>query len=276
MIIRRTQFAFSLVELSIVLVILGLLTGGILGGQSLIRAAELRAVSTEYSRYATAVSAFRDKYFALPGDMSNATAFWGSAHGTAVTCGTTTTNDQRTCNGNGNGLIDLYDGSYAMSNEYFRFWQHLSNAGMIEGNFSGIEGSLGNVAHGVGGLNVPRSKLSRAVWYVRDLGTRSGHSELFDGAYGNGFMFGGQSTVGQPGLFGEHVLKPEEAWNIDTKNDDGMPATGRILPSIRAGCTMYPNGSAMTTDAAGAAATNATYALVSSVNVCTLIFRQVM
>lgn len=55
---------FSLVELSIVLVILGLLTGGILAGQSLIRAAELRAVSTEYSRYATAVQSFRDKYFA--------------------------------------------------------------------------------------------------------------------------------------------------------------------------------------------------------------------
>lgn len=59
--------AFSLVELSIVLVILGLLTGGILAGQSLIRAAELRAVSTEYSRYITATQSFRDKYFAVPG-----------------------------------------------------------------------------------------------------------------------------------------------------------------------------------------------------------------
>ena len=67
--------AFSLVELSIVLVILGLLVGGVLSGQSLIRAAELRSVTTEYSRYTTAISSFRDKYFALPGDMSNATSF---------------------------------------------------------------------------------------------------------------------------------------------------------------------------------------------------------
>ncbi|PZP83692.1 MAG: type II secretion system protein, partial [Azospirillum brasilense] len=55
---------FSLVELSIVLVILGLLTGGILGGQSLIRAAELRTISTDANRYITAAQTFRDKYFA--------------------------------------------------------------------------------------------------------------------------------------------------------------------------------------------------------------------
>jgi len=76
---RPTSSGFSLVELSIVLVILGLLTGGILGGQALIRAAELRAVTTEYDRWVTATRTFQDKYFALPGDMTNATAFWGSA-----------------------------------------------------------------------------------------------------------------------------------------------------------------------------------------------------
>lgn len=63
---------FSLVELSIVLVILGLLTGGILAGQSLIRAAELRSVTTEYGRWVTAMHSFRDKYMAIPGDMRDA------------------------------------------------------------------------------------------------------------------------------------------------------------------------------------------------------------
>ena len=71
--------AFSLVELSIVLVILGLLVGGILTGQSLIRAAELRSVTTEFSQYQTAVMTFRDKYFAIPGDMKNARDFWGAS-----------------------------------------------------------------------------------------------------------------------------------------------------------------------------------------------------
>ena len=73
---KKAVSAFSLVELSIVLVILGLLTGGILAGQSLIRAAQLRAVSTEYSRYVASINSFRDKYFGWPGDLRNATAFW--------------------------------------------------------------------------------------------------------------------------------------------------------------------------------------------------------
>ncbi|MGB1540395.1 MAG: prepilin-type N-terminal cleavage/methylation domain-containing protein, partial [Rickettsiales bacterium] len=68
----NSKAGFSLVELSIVLVILGLLTGGILGGQSLIRAAELRSVSKEYEKYQTAINIFKDKYFALPGDFNNA------------------------------------------------------------------------------------------------------------------------------------------------------------------------------------------------------------
>src|SRR6187399_2125428 len=110
---------FSLVELSIVLVILGLLTGGILAGQSLIRAAELRAVSTEYSKFVTAGRSFRDKYFALPGDMANATSFWG----TAVTCpGKVTADartDARTCNGDGTGQILHVSGGGALQNEVF-------------------------------------------------------------------------------------------------------------------------------------------------------------
>ena len=99
---------FSLVELSIVLVILGLLTGGILAGQSLIRASQLRAVTTEHDRYVAAVQTFRDKYFALPGDMTNATKFWGAADGgdgIGFDCRGAETADIRTCNGNGDGRI---------------------------------------------------------------------------------------------------------------------------------------------------------------------------
>ena len=87
---------FTLVELSIVLVILGLLVGGVLAGQSLIHAAELRAISTELTNYKTAIGAFRDKYLAIPGDMNNAVKFWGAqagstADGTDATCMALTT-----------------------------------------------------------------------------------------------------------------------------------------------------------------------------------------
>ena len=113
---------FSLVELSIVLVILGLLTGGILTGQSLIRAAELRSVTTEFQKYQTAAMTFRDRYFALPGDMRNATDFWGAMTncGAASPAGTGT----QTCNGNGNGSIDTATAS-GRTGENFGFWRQL-------------------------------------------------------------------------------------------------------------------------------------------------------
>ena len=101
---NRPQQGFSLIELSIVLVIIGLLTGGILTGQSLIRASEVRSVATEVAKYRTAVMSFRDQYKALPGDMKNATTFWGSMTncGAASPSGTGT----QTCNGNNDRDID--------------------------------------------------------------------------------------------------------------------------------------------------------------------------
>jgi prepilin-type N-terminal cleavage/methylation domain-containing protein len=70
--IYRKQTAFSLVELSIVLVILGLLVGGVLSGQALIRASEMRSITAQANQYRAAIYSFRDKYFAIPGDMANA------------------------------------------------------------------------------------------------------------------------------------------------------------------------------------------------------------
>jgi prepilin-type N-terminal cleavage/methylation domain-containing protein len=68
---------FTLVELSIVLMIIGLLVSGILVGKDMIRAAELRSITSEKDQFQTAVNLFKNKYLGLPGDLSNATAFWG-------------------------------------------------------------------------------------------------------------------------------------------------------------------------------------------------------
>ena len=97
--------AFSLVELSIVLVILGLLVGGILGGQSLIRAAELRSVAVDKDKFTTAINAFRVKYSAIPGDMTNATDYWGTFSTDNITCAYDLHPGTQTCNGNGNAKV---------------------------------------------------------------------------------------------------------------------------------------------------------------------------
>ncbi len=222
-IIKHSQrnTAFSLVELSIVLVILGLLVGGILAGQSLIRASELRSVTTEHGRYTTAVHAFRDKYFSIPGDMSNATSFWGIAAGTLgndVTCQNFVSTSAATCNGNADGTINL------PSNEMYRFWQHLSNAGLIEGQYTGTANG-GAYIH-TPGTNAPLGKLSSAsTWSTATNATAtSGSSSTYDGLIGSYFLYGGK-RAGMPELA---VLKGEELWNIDTKTDDGKPAFGKL------------------------------------------------
>ena len=216
--------AFSLVELSIVLVILGLLVGGILAGQSLIRASELRAVSTEYARYQAAINAFRDKYFQLPGDMNNAESFWGKVAVADTDCRDTLGADTKTCNGDGDGNVETVS---TRSREIFAFWKQLANAGLIEGSYSNT--SNGGAWRSTGGVNVPVSKLSNAGWTVvgrSDIVTQAGwYTTMFPPSNSTNWL-----EFGTPGdaLTQIPALRNEEAWNIDTKLDDGRPGTGIV------------------------------------------------
>lgn len=249
------QRAFSLVELSIVLVILGLLVGGVLSGQSLIRASELRSLASDLARYQTAVYTFRDKYFALPGDMTNATTFWGvrASTGSDATCHQTINSTTGTCNGDGNGSIDFIAGDATAGGERFAGWQHLARAGLVEGNYTGASGSASSYVT-LAGTNCPRTKMSdgliRLAWIG---GPVSGHANLFDGPYSFNLLELG-STSGP-------ALKPEEMWNIDTKMDDGRPATGNIL--VPKNTSTWAPGCA-TTDVAS----TATYSLTSTSKLC--------
>jgi prepilin-type N-terminal cleavage/methylation domain-containing protein len=230
---RDIEKAFSLVELSIVLVILGLLTGGILAGQSLIRAAELRSVSTSIVRFSTAILTFQDKYLALPGDIANATAFWGKDDAACATqSGTTMT--PGTCNGNGNGIVGFQINNNTATENYemFRAWQHLANAGLVEGNYTGIAGSI-NVRDADVGRNVPNTRIT-------NVGIMYGYITLSTGLFAditgkNIFMIGGEdnsstSPAGGAGPTWLPFLTPAEAYNVDMKLDDGKPGSGSIRP----------------------------------------------
>jgi prepilin-type N-terminal cleavage/methylation domain-containing protein len=221
---------FSLVELSIVLVILGLLVGGILAGQSLIRAAQLRSWPTETARYITATQSFRDKYFFLPGDINNATSFWGSAGGNGgdATCSGTVGTGTQTCNGDGNGQINAI-GSNSVA-EQFRAWQHLANAALIEGTYCGARGTLCGGASGfVAGLNAPATKLGSFYWRLIYSDAAAGTTTSFATPGGNRLFMQGQGA--NTATSGSGPLTPGEAWNIDTKMDDGLPGAGKMMVS---------------------------------------------
>lgn len=251
---------FSLVELSIVLVILGLLVGGVLSGQSLIRAAELRSISTEYTRWITATQTFRDKYFALPGDMSNATSFWGRD---ATYCASHTGTNQvpGTCNGNADGTTNLASGGNT-TGEVFRYWQQLALAGLIEGTYLGIS-SAGGTNDVTRGSNVPAARVSNGIWYLANNGGVSADSVTFSRDYKNYFLLGAYAGVGVIPL--NPLLKPEEVWNIDTKLDDGVPGSGKVWAMRWGTCTNAANNTDYTT----------TYKLTSTSAACAIIFPEV-
>lgn len=256
---------FSLVELSIVLVILGLLVGGVLTGQSLIRAAELRSVTTEFTRYTTAMGSFRDKYFALPGDMTNAQSFWGVG---AACPGISSTAVGGACNGNGDGVLAT---GAATSNEIFGAWEQLALAGLIEGTYTGNSGDTTAANQtAIIGTNVPRSKMGNAGWTLFWFGTVAISDVNWpDGSYGNVFIFG---TNSPSNLTQGTALKPEEAWNIDTKLDDGRPATGTVVSPEFAGGTGTVHCSNLAASAVASVAA-AAYSLTNSGTNCALAFK---
>jgi prepilin-type N-terminal cleavage/methylation domain-containing protein len=206
---RLNQHGFTLIEIAIVMVIIGFLVGGVLVAQSMIRAEQIRSVVTESKNYQAAVHLFHDKYSAWPGDMPNATDIWGAV-AVPASCAATASTDQRTCDGDGNGRIQTIAGSWETS----RLWQHLANAGLIEGRYNGTFGEN----------STPLSKLTPQYWSLGYQGTTSqtmfgGGAFVADGFHGN--------TLGLYGNYGK--LTPREIWSIDTKVDDGKPMTGKVV-----------------------------------------------
>ena len=239
---------FSLVELSIVLVILGLLTGGILAGQSLIRASELRAVTSEYSRYTAAINTFRDKFFALPGDFTATTTGLPSATWIGQ--------------GDSDGLVETT--GTATSNEISLFWIHLAAAGLIEGSYTNVANTTFTA-----GTHNPKSKLGNAAWNVGNLGTvLAASTTYYEGNYGNVFYFGSGTSATTPGA----ILKAEEAWNIDTKLDDARPQTGLVTSLESLGSATA--GAGCVNVAASSSATTATaYDLAGTGTTCSIVIK---
>lgn len=253
--------AFSLVELSIVLVILGLLTGGILAGQALIRAAELRSIGTGIARYVAAAHGFRDKYFYLPGDMPNAVQFWGAAAGglgngkdAACAAYTTAATGTETCNGDGNGAFTTSGNNVADNYETWRAWQHLANAGLVEGSYSGVTADASRADGGAVGVNMPAARIANVGfnwWRLSDAASDVNWYAL--GRYGNLMMVGRAVSPisGNSSLPVYPFLKPEEMWGIDSKIDDGRPTSGSII-GRKASSPAHP-GCTTSDDAATAA-----------------------
>jgi prepilin-type N-terminal cleavage/methylation domain-containing protein len=137
---KNTQKGFTLVEIAIVLVIIGLLLGGILKGQEMITQAKIKNVIADMSGVSAAMYGYQDRYRALPGDDKGATR-WSTA--TA---------------GDGDGVIEAK--YLATTGEASEFWRHLRLSGFVAGTgadqpFNAVSGKMGvQTANGVDNTGV--------------------------------------------------------------------------------------------------------------------------
>jgi len=134
---KKLQSGFTLIEIAIVLVIIGLLLGGVLKGQEMINNSKTRNTISGMDGIAAAVYSYQDRYKALPGDDPNALGRWGGI----------------VLDGDGNGVID---GAYTATDgtggvESALIWEHLRQAGLITGAPAAAVTAIDHPTHAFGG-----------------------------------------------------------------------------------------------------------------------------
>jgi len=182
------QKGFTLIEIAIVLVIIGLLLGGVLKGQELINTARVRAVNNSVDGITAAWFSFQDRYRSFPGDYTQASVNLPDPNSTIA-------------NGNGNGLVDT-------DTERSNVWVQLQAAGYITGSFDGTDVVVDQYScpvatcpdNGFGsGMNLSYTTLSKGA-------PAANAHELITGA----------------------GIPVEVLAELDRKVDDGRPLTGAM------------------------------------------------
>ena len=188
------QAGFTLIELAIVLVIIGLLLGGVLRGQELINSAKVKNMANDFRSIPVYIYGYQDKFKAFPGDDKAADTHVGVVVAQ---------------NGNGNGALE---GNWfdikATNSETYKFWEHVR---------------LANLAPGA-------TDLGLADWRPQNadggpIGIMAGTNTAASSAMkdGSGNAIKGSYIICSQGVLGKYVTQ------LDTSIDDGNSATGSMM-----------------------------------------------
>jgi len=215
---KRNQSGFTLIEIAIVLVIIGLLLGGVLKGQELINSARVKNLATDFKNIPVFIYGYQDKFKSLPGDDLTATTHLGTI--CVAPC----------VNGNGNGVMggssaaDVWSDATA-ANETQQFWIHTRLAGLAPGPTTGQ--SDYRPTNSAGGMIGIQSNIASG---------NGAFTTITKNAAGGASLMTGSYIICSTGILGKFAAQ------LDTTMDDGNPDTGSMRVADPAG-----NGQSVTT-----------------------------
>ncbi len=221
---------FTLIELSIVIVIIGLVVGGVLVGGDLIKSAEIRSQIKQIEEYKTAFNTFRLKYNSIPGDIKASEVLSFGFQAAPVRLGTEAQGD-----GNGRlmGINTLGNTiSFFIKGETAWFWMDLStNSNLISGNFNTATATPAITAQNFGGANPVNPSISKLLPEAK-IGNGNFVSVWADDVNSYYYVIS-KITFVQNGSVKNEVsslgMSAQQAYAIDSKIDDGFPQLGRVL-----------------------------------------------
>lgn len=219
-----SQKGFSMTELSVVIVVMALILASVITGSTLIERARIRAIISEVTNFKLAVNSFNAKYDSYPGDFNEASEYWNGS-----------------TDGNADGNIQFVNASN--NYEGYIAWQSLSYAKMLNNPY------VGTRTDGVAQLaiDIPESKTGGGYFF--EYGT-------------HGFSNRNLLVLGTPidinvadtALTVDGILTPNQAFEVDSKMDDGSPISGNIrgqegTNSVAESCVnVDPDNNLATTD----------------------------
>lgn len=195
------QTGFTLVEIAIVLIIVGLMLGGVMKGQELVDNAKVKNLTADFRNVPIYLYTYQDKFKSLPGDDAGVDAHLG-AKLCPSGCKATSSDAVQ-----GNGVIEGVWNSMTKTDESFRFWQHVRLAGLMTGPTD---------------VNDPDYLPRNAVG--GQIGITAGSASPIATLRGN-------QVVCSRGILGKFVKQ------IDIVLDDGNPATGTMQAMPNAAAT---------------------------------------
>lgn len=236
---NKSQAGFTLVELAIVMIIIGLLIGGVLKGQQLITNAQITSTVAQVKAIDAATTSFRDQFNGMAGDILTPENRIGNCPA-AGNCG---------IDGNGDGKVNTiatpgssltFAAAPANTTEQLGYWAQLQAAGLLTGvnaptAATGATGGWGGYA--------PASKIQGGGF---DVGYNAGGATLQSATQGGlvepageYLALHGTAAAAVGGTAGDSFLTPNQAARIDTKIDDGVPNSGTVwaAANTQANCT---------------------------------------